>query len=102
MHELMVEHLRKHGLGSKRSTKVVTYDHKEGRERFNWQDRKRHDLKGHPRGCASCDLEPVCEGVWKGYLEIWGDREFRPVRLADTALAPRPTETNRGADGSAP
>ena len=76
--------------GPKSST--VRFDEAEGRARFNWQDRKRHDLKGHPRGCASCDLEPVCEGVWKGYLEIWGDREFRPVRLEDTALAPVPVE----------
>jgi MoaA/NifB/PqqE/SkfB family radical SAM enzyme len=75
--------------GPKSST--VRFDETEQRARFNWQDRKRHDLKGHPGGCATCDLEPVCEGVWKGYLEIWGDAEFRPVRLTDTALAPKPT-----------
>lgn len=83
--------------GPKSST--VRFDEAEGRARFNWQDRKRHDLKGHPRGCASCDLEPVCEGVWKGYLEIWGDREFRPVRLEDTALAPVPVDEPSVAGG---
>jgi MoaA/NifB/PqqE/SkfB family radical SAM enzyme len=68
---------------------VVHYDEAEGRARFSWQDRKRNDLKGHPSACARCGLAGVCEGVWKGYLEIWGDGEFQPVRLEDTALAPR-------------
>ncbi|HCH65482.1 MAG: hypothetical protein CL927_08470 [Deltaproteobacteria bacterium] len=65
---------------------VVHYDQEEGRARFNWQDRKRHDLKGQPTACGQCELSSVCEGVWKGYLDIWGDRAFRPVRVADTAL----------------
>jgi len=47
-----------------------------GRARFNWQDRKRFDLKGGPRACASCRFRPVCEGVWNGYLDIYGDAEF--------------------------
>ncbi len=71
---------------------TVRFDAGQQRARFNWQDRKRHDLKGHPRGCASCDLEPICEGVWKGYLEIWGDSEFRPVKLEETALASLPVQ----------
>ncbi len=65
---------------------VVHYDDVEGRARFNWQDRKRNDLKGQPAACSRCDLAQVCEGVWKGYLEIWGDKAFAPVRLQDTAL----------------
>jgi hypothetical protein len=71
---------------------TVRFDAGQQRARFNWQDRKRHDLKGHPRGCTSCDLEPICEGVWKGYLEIWGDSEFRPVKLEETALASLPVQ----------
>ena len=81
---------------------AVDFDEEEGRARFNWQDRKRHDLKGHPRGCATCDLEPVCEGVWKGYLEIWGDREFRPVKLEDTALAPHASTGGSSRDVGGP
>jgi MoaA/NifB/PqqE/SkfB family radical SAM enzyme len=50
-----------------------------GRARFNWQDRKRFDLKGRPSACAKCDALSVCEGVWQGYLDIWGDGEFRPI-----------------------
>ncbi len=48
----------------------------EGRARFNWQDRKKHDLKGGPSACGSCARRTVCEGVWKGYLDIYGDAEF--------------------------
>ena len=68
------------------TSKVVHYDRNEGRARFNWQDRKRHDLKGQPKACGQCELSHVCEGVWKGYLDIWGDRAFTPVSVADTAL----------------
>ena len=50
-----------------------------GRARFNWQDRKRFDLKGGPRACATCSLGNVCEGVWKGYLDIYGDGEFKAL-----------------------
>jgi cyclic pyranopterin phosphate synthase len=59
---------------------VVAFDAQEQRARFNWQDRKRHDLKGHPAACATCRWSGACEGVWKGYLEIWGTEEFQPLR----------------------
>lgn len=50
-----------------------------GRARFNWQDRKRHDLKGHPRACDDCTRVNLCEGVWQGYLDIWGDEAFTAI-----------------------
>ncbi len=59
---------------------VVAYDAAEQRARFNWQDRKREDLKDRPPPCRACRLGDVCEGVWKGYLDIWGHDELRPVR----------------------
>ncbi|MEL6347958.1 MAG: radical SAM protein, partial [Myxococcota bacterium] len=51
-----------------------------GRARFNWQDRKRHDLKGHPDACTGCARFSLCEGVWQGYLDIWGQDEFKTIR----------------------
>ena len=50
-----------------------------GRARFNWQDRKRFDLKHHIEACTSCELAETCEGVWRGYLDIYGPEEFAPV-----------------------
>jgi MoaA/NifB/PqqE/SkfB family radical SAM enzyme len=50
-----------------------------GRARFNWQDRKRYDLKDHPRACESCALADTCEGVWRGYLDIYGEQELSPL-----------------------
>ncbi len=50
-----------------------------GRARFNWQDRKRFDLKHHMEKCGSCRFSEVCEGVWKRYLSIHGEGEFHPV-----------------------
>jgi MoaA/NifB/PqqE/SkfB family radical SAM enzyme len=58
---------------------AVAFDAETGRARFDWQQRKRQDLKGQPAVCGACRLAPVCEGAWKGYLEIWGDQELRPI-----------------------
>ena len=67
-------------------SRAVFFDAEEGRARFSWQDRKQLDLKGKPEACRTCDLVAMCEGVWRGYLEIWGDQDCRPIRLGDTAL----------------
>ena len=64
--------------GPKSST--VEFDEAEDRARFNWQDRKKHDLKGQLEACRRCDFEPVCEGVWKGYLEIYGTGDFKALK----------------------
>ncbi len=50
-----------------------------GRARFNWQDRKRHDLKRHVGACERCSYTDVCEGVWREYLTIHGEGELSPV-----------------------
>jgi MoaA/NifB/PqqE/SkfB family radical SAM enzyme len=62
--------------------------HDGGRSRFNWQDRKRFDLKYHMPVCRGCALTEVCEGVWRGYLDIYGEDEF-------AALIARPTGIDR-------
>lgn len=48
----------------------------DGRSRFNWQDRKRFDLKTAPAACSSCSKVTLCEGVWAGYIDIHGDKEI--------------------------
>jgi MoaA/NifB/PqqE/SkfB family radical SAM enzyme len=58
-------------------------EHEGGRQRFNWQDRKRYDLKGHPDACDGCAALAVCEGAWGGYLEIWGDDALRTLGRGD-------------------
>jgi len=53
----------------------------EGRARFNWQDRKRYDLKAQPQHrCEGCRYLNVCEGVWKNYLSIHGDGDLSAIR----------------------
>ena len=39
-----------------------------GRARFNWQDRKRFDLKGRPSACGNCQVSSICEGIGR---DIW-------------------------------
>jgi hypothetical protein len=52
---------------------------RDGRSRFNWQDRKRFDLKWAPDACKTCSKVDLCEGVWKGYVDIHGESEFHPI-----------------------
>lgn len=67
------------GKGRRYTSSVVKFDEAEGRARFNWQDRKKRDLKGQPAACQRCRLRDACEGVWKGYMDVWGDDGFHPV-----------------------
>jgi MoaA/NifB/PqqE/SkfB family radical SAM enzyme len=57
-----------------------------GRSRFNWQDRKRYDLKDHLPPCRTCELTDVCEGVWNGYLDIYGSSEVSTLRWSGGRL----------------
>jgi hypothetical protein len=50
-----------------------------GRARFNWQDRKRYDLKRHVEACQGCRYTDVCEGVWREYLDLHGAAEIAPI-----------------------
>lgn len=53
----------------------------DGRARFNWQDRKKYDLKAQPEArCRGCRYLGVCEGVWKNYLPVHGDAELHAIR----------------------
>jgi hypothetical protein len=52
---------------------------KDGLDRFNWQDRKRAQLKQPVAACASCRYGGTCFGVAKGYVSLHGDREFHPL-----------------------
>jgi MoaA/NifB/PqqE/SkfB family radical SAM enzyme len=61
----------------------------ERRARFNWQDRKRYDLKRHLEPCDKCALTAVCEGVWRGYLDIYGSSEISTLRAEQGRLRRR-------------
>ncbi|MFH2009458.1 MAG: radical SAM protein [bacterium] len=51
----------------------------DGRARFNWQERKRHDLKSRVDACGQCTVAHLCEGVWNAYLTLYGGADFEPV-----------------------
>ncbi|MBK7579498.1 MAG: radical SAM protein [Myxococcales bacterium] len=59
------------------------------RARFNWQDRKRFDLKRHLDACTGCALTETCEGVWHGYLDIYGGSEVSTLTVEQGRLARR-------------
>jgi MoaA/NifB/PqqE/SkfB family radical SAM enzyme len=58
---------------------IEEVDQKTQRSRFNWQERKRYDLKSPVEACGRCSKVSLCEGIWNGYLHIHGDREFRAL-----------------------
>ena len=69
-----------------------------GRARFNWQDRKRHDLKHTLETCRECVMNETCEGVWRTYLEIYGGEELSALRHVAGELRrehPLPTDPPR-------
>ncbi|MFH2006087.1 MAG: radical SAM protein [bacterium] len=47
-----------------------------GAKRFNWQDQRTTYLKCHVPVCEGCVLRSRCEGLWRGYLELYGDAEL--------------------------
>lgn len=51
----------------------------ERRSRFNWQDRKRYDLKERSKACEGCEAGAACDGVWAGYADIYGTGELAPL-----------------------
>lgn len=57
----------------------------DGRSRFNWQDRKRFDLKDAPDACSKCERVFLCEGVWRAYMDIHGQGEFSPLKELKTS-----------------
>jgi MoaA/NifB/PqqE/SkfB family radical SAM enzyme len=77
----------------------------DGRSRFNWQDRKRYDLKEKPKRCGRCRLDQACEGLWMGYADIYGSGELSPLLLDAGKLvreAPLPAAPPRPNAGTLP
>lgn len=52
----------------------------EGKQRFVWQDLKMDELKSLTEECKQCAFVSVCGGVWKNYLEMHGDSEFKALK----------------------
>jgi len=49
----------------------------EGKQRFVWQQLRMDELKQFVSECHSCPWQPVCGGVWKHYIEMYGEAEFK-------------------------
>jgi MoaA/NifB/PqqE/SkfB family radical SAM enzyme len=72
--------LRNRYLGELRDleTEVTLYrpEPRGGAKQFNWQDQRTTYLKCHVPICERCVLRPRCEGLWRGYVELYGDSEL--------------------------
>lgn len=47
-----------------------------GTKRFDWQQQRVGLLKQHVPACDACVLRRGCEGIWRGYVDLYGDAEF--------------------------
>jgi pyruvate-formate lyase-activating enzyme len=50
-----------------------------------------HEYTGyrHVAACASCDLQPVCDGFYGDYTDLWGDGEARPIAIGGRVADPQ-------------
>ena len=39
-----------------------------------------NELKIKPEKCKECSYFNTCDGVWKAYLEQFGDEEIKPIK----------------------
>lgn len=46
------------------------------RKRFDWKHERKNVMKSHVPACEQCLLRSRCEGIWRGYLNIYGSEEF--------------------------
>ncbi|MBW1811307.1 MAG: radical SAM protein [Deltaproteobacteria bacterium] len=78
------------GKNFERCITIFSPTEKNGLRRFEWSDERKNSMKSHPAACSDCQLNDVCEGVWRGYLEIYGDGEFAagPAKI-ETCFAAR-------------
>lgn len=59
------------------NTDVIGYNNPTGaRQRFNWQKLRKNSLKTKHLKCKDCEYNNRCEGVWKGYIKVFGWSEF--------------------------
>ena len=50
-------------------------------DRFSWRERKSNYLKQKSPVCNRCILDPVCEGLFKSYINLYGIGEIkRPIK----------------------
>jgi MoaA/NifB/PqqE/SkfB family radical SAM enzyme len=55
-------------------------------QRFNWADRRKAELKVKFPACRGCAFDRWCEGVYRCYVEIHGEREFGAVSAQGTRI----------------
>lgn len=69
------------------------------RKLTSWDRQRVTSHKKKPDFCALCYFNGICEGIWNGYLDIFGPGEFHPVMERQLTSAPHgktPSKENHG------
>jgi MoaA/NifB/PqqE/SkfB family radical SAM enzyme len=73
-------HLRHRYLGEPQDPETRVAMHRPadrgGTKRFDWQEQRVELLKQYVPACDACTLRSRCEGIWRGYVDLYGDAEF--------------------------
>jgi len=59
-------------------------------DRFSWNERRSGELKIKSESCGRCAVRGRCEGVWRGYADIYGLDEIAPISSQDTEPSYKP------------
>ena len=64
------------------TTNIIYDSDEKGETRlsFNWQSKKKNDMKIKTSKCQNCKLNKNCEGLWKDYYLVFGDEELNPIK----------------------
>ncbi|MBN2498782.1 MAG: radical SAM protein [Deltaproteobacteria bacterium] len=54
----------------------ITQFYEQGPQRAPWRTERISTLKSKAAACRDCRLNGSCEGIWNGYLALFGEREF--------------------------
>lgn len=75
---LSVPRLRRRYMGrnDERGISIFLSEKEPAPKRIVWKDERADVMKTHPPGCGSCAVRDRCEGVWRGYLDVYGPGEF--------------------------
>ncbi len=49
-------------------------------DRFSWRERKSNFLKTKSPLCNRCVFDPLCEGLFKDYINLYGIKELIPIK----------------------
>ena len=75
---LISKYFNEEGLDLPTEVSFLHPDSKGTVDRFNWHEKGHDEYRGKVAACRSCRFDPVCMGIYRSYLSLYGEEEFGP------------------------